>query len=61
MAMLIDALQLRDPVAAFNGGLLVRPNLSAILERLIPRDIVPSVIDILNRSARTLPSRWAPG
>jgi Cof subfamily protein (haloacid dehalogenase superfamily) len=51
MAMLIEALQLRDPVAAFNGGLLVRPNLSAIQERLIPRDIVPSVIDILSRGA----------
>ena len=51
MAMLIEALQLRDPIAAFNGGLLVRPNLSAIQEHLIPRAIVPSVIDILNRSA----------
>src|SRR5262245_55797862 len=51
MTMLIEALELRDPVAAFNGGLLVRPNLSAIQERLIPRDIVPSVIDILSRGA----------
>jgi hypothetical protein len=39
MAMLIEALQLRDPVAAFNGGWLVRPNLSAIQVRLIPGDI----------------------
>ncbi len=51
MAMLIDPLQLRDPIASFNGGLLVRPNLSPIQERLIPRDIVPSVIDILSRGA----------
>jgi Cof subfamily protein (haloacid dehalogenase superfamily) len=51
MTMLIEALELRDPVAAFNGGLLVRPNLSVIQDHLIPRDIVPSVIDILNRSA----------
>lgn len=70
MTMLIEALQLRDPVAAFNGGLLVRPDLSAIQERLIPRDIVPSVIDILSRGALDvwvytdadwrIPSRHAP-
>jgi Cof subfamily protein (haloacid dehalogenase superfamily) len=50
MAMLIEPLQLRDPIAAFNGGLLVRPNLSAIQERLIPGDVVASVVDILSRS-----------
>lgn len=50
MAMLIEALQLRDPVAAFNGGLLVRPSLSAIEEHLIPRDVVQSAIEILSHS-----------
>ena len=30
MKMLIDDLQLRDPITAFNGGLFVRPDLSVI-------------------------------
>ncbi len=47
MKMLIDDLQLREPIAAFNGGLFVRPDLSVIRERLVPRGTVPSVIDIL--------------
>jgi Cof subfamily protein (haloacid dehalogenase superfamily) len=51
MAMLIGALQLRDPIAAFNGGLLVRPDLSPIDERLIPRDVIQSVIDILRNGS----------
>jgi Cof subfamily protein (haloacid dehalogenase superfamily) len=50
MAMFIEPLQLQDPIAAFNGGLLVRPNLSPIQERLIPGDVVASVIDVLSRS-----------
>lgn len=49
MVTLIEALRLRDPVAAFNGGLLVRPDLSVIAERLIPRDVIQSAIDILRQ------------
>jgi Cof subfamily protein (haloacid dehalogenase superfamily) len=49
MKMLIDDLQLREPVTAFNGGLFVRPDLSVIRERLIPRQAVPPVIDILSK------------
>jgi Cof subfamily protein (haloacid dehalogenase superfamily) len=51
MAMLIEPLGLRDPIAAFNGGLLVRPDLSVIQERLIPPDVVQRVIDSLSRGA----------
>ncbi len=51
MMMLIDALQLRDPIAAFNGGLLVRPDLSIISERLVAHDAARSVIDILQHNA----------
>jgi Cof subfamily protein (haloacid dehalogenase superfamily) len=49
MKMLIDDLQLRDPITAFNGGLLVRPDLSVIRERLVPREAVHSVIEVLSR------------
>ena len=40
MKMLIDDLQLREPITAFNGGLFVRPDLSIIRERLVPRAAV---------------------
>jgi Cof subfamily protein (haloacid dehalogenase superfamily) len=51
MKMLIDALGLRDPVTAFNGGLFVRSDLSVIRERLIPREAVQPAIDILSKHA----------
>ena len=40
MKMLIDELQLRDPITAFNGGLFIRPDLSVIRKRLVPRRAV---------------------
>jgi Cof subfamily protein (haloacid dehalogenase superfamily) len=49
MKMLIDDLQLQDPIAAFNGGLLVRPDLSIIHANLLPREALQPVIDILTR------------
>jgi Cof subfamily protein (haloacid dehalogenase superfamily) len=50
MKMLIDALQLQDPVTAFNGGLFLNPDLSVIRENLLPREAVQPVIDILTKS-----------
>ena len=50
MKMLIDELGVQPPVAAFNGGLFVAPDLSVVRERVIEREIVPRVIDILTRS-----------
>ena len=47
MRILIDALPLKQPIGAFNGGLFVRPDLSVIRERLIPFEVVPPVIDTL--------------
>jgi len=47
--MLIDDLQLQDPITAFNGGLFVRPDLSVIRENLLPRETVQPVIDILTK------------
>jgi len=45
--MLIDDLQLQDPITAFNGGLFVRPDLSVIRENLLPGEAVQPVIDTL--------------
>lgn len=50
MKMLIDDLQLREPITAFNGGLVLRPDLSVIREHLVPRAAVTSVIDILSKA-----------
>jgi Cof subfamily protein (haloacid dehalogenase superfamily) len=47
MKMLVDDLQLHDPITAFNGGMFVRPDLSIIRENLLPREAVQPVIDIL--------------
>ena len=49
MKLLIDALRLVDPIAAFNGGLLVKPDLSVIHENLLPREAVQSTIDIVTQ------------
>lgn len=50
MEMLIDTLQLQDPVTAFNGGLFLNPDLSVIRENLLPREAVQPVIDILTKN-----------
>jgi hypothetical protein len=47
MKTLIDDLRLQAPIAAFNGGLFVRPDLSVLRRHVIPREHVTSVIDIL--------------
>ena len=49
MKMLVDELHLQSPITAFNGGLFLQPDLSAIQERVIPHEAIPSVIDILTR------------
>jgi hypothetical protein len=51
MKRLIEDLELKDPIAAFNGGLLVRPDLSTIQEHPIDGDAVQPVLDILTGHA----------
>ena len=46
---LIHDLDLRDPVTAFNGGLVVRPDLSIIREHLVTRKAAQLVIDVLTK------------
>lgn len=49
MKMLIDALALTEPIAAFNGGVLVHPNLSVIAESFVPADIATRVLETIER------------
>jgi Cof subfamily protein (haloacid dehalogenase superfamily) len=47
MAMLIEPLDIRLPIAAFNGGLLVNRDMSVIEQRVLPADLVVPVSDIM--------------
>lgn len=44
MKMLIDPLGLTEPIAAFNGGVLVHPDLSVISRNFVPPDVASTVI-----------------
>jgi len=47
MEMLIEPLALSTPLAAFNGGLVVEPNLDVVAERVVPDDLVAPTIALL--------------
>lgn len=47
MSMLIQPLRLSTPIAAFNGGLFVRPDLSTIEQHVIPPGVVAPAIALL--------------
>jgi Cof subfamily protein (haloacid dehalogenase superfamily) len=47
MQMLVEPLSLTTPIAAFNGGLFVRPDLSVIEQRVLQHEVVQPVIAII--------------
>lgn len=47
MSMLVDPLEITTPIAAFNGGVFVRPDMSVIQQLTIPDDVAASVIELL--------------
>jgi Cof subfamily protein (haloacid dehalogenase superfamily) len=47
MAMLLDALQLETPIAGFNGGLFVKPDLSILEQKTVPTDIAAAAIKLI--------------
>jgi Cof subfamily protein (haloacid dehalogenase superfamily) len=47
MAMLIEPLRLDTPIAGFNGGLFVRPDLSVIEERTLAPDVAAGTVDLI--------------
>src|SRR5258706_6642515 len=47
MAMLLDTLQLDTPVAGFNGGLFVKPDLTILEQKTVPADIATPSIELI--------------
>jgi Cof subfamily protein (haloacid dehalogenase superfamily) len=48
MAMLIDPLKIDEPLAAFNGGVITKPDLTTtVRENFLPRAMVEKVIQII--------------
>jgi Cof subfamily protein (haloacid dehalogenase superfamily) len=51
MAMLVEPLDVRTPIAAFNGGLLVDRDMSVIEQRTIPAELIAPTIELLKSHA----------
>ena len=47
MSMLVDPFKITTPIAAFNGGVFARPDMSVIQQLTIPDDVAASVIKLL--------------
>jgi Cof subfamily protein (haloacid dehalogenase superfamily) len=47
ISMLIEPLQLQTPIAAFNGGLVVNPDMSVIERHVIPPPVVAPAVALL--------------
>jgi transaldolase len=47
MRMLVEPLGLTMPMAAFNGGVIVLPDLSVLDERQLPEYVLPALIDLI--------------
>jgi Cof subfamily protein (haloacid dehalogenase superfamily) len=47
MSMLVQPLRLTMPIAAFNGGVYVHPDMSVIEQQVIPDEVTPAVIGLL--------------
>jgi Cof subfamily protein (haloacid dehalogenase superfamily) len=47
MSMLIEPLRITTPVAAFNGGLIVEPDMTVMEQKEVPRDLVGPTLDLM--------------
>jgi Cof subfamily protein (haloacid dehalogenase superfamily) len=47
MSMLVEPLRLSTPIAGFNGGIYTRDDMTVILERKIPAEVVTPAISLL--------------
>ncbi len=47
MSMLVEPLQLTTPIAAFNGGLIVGPDMAVMEEKLVPEPLVTPLLTLL--------------
>src|ERR1700736_22051 len=50
MAMLIDPLALRTPVAGFNGGIFVKPDMTIMEEHVLVADVARRAVDVILRN-----------
>jgi Cof subfamily protein (haloacid dehalogenase superfamily) len=50
MAMLIEPLALRTPVAGFNGGIFVKPDMTIMEEHVLAADVARRAIDVILHS-----------
>lgn len=48
MAMLIDPLALTTPISAFNGGVVVEPDLRLVEEKVLPANLVGPILSLLD-------------
>jgi len=49
MAMLFDALKLDTPIAGFNGGLFVEPDLTILEQKTVPANVAPQAIELMRQ------------
>jgi Cof subfamily protein (haloacid dehalogenase superfamily) len=47
MAMLIDPLALRTPIAGFNGGIFVKPDMTIMAEHVLPAEVAGRALEII--------------
>jgi len=47
LRMLVSPLEMHGPMAAFNGGIIVRPDMTVVDERPVAADVAPAVIDVI--------------
>jgi hypothetical protein len=47
MSMLIDPLALRTPIAGFNGGVFVKPDMTIVAEHVLPADVAARAMEII--------------
>jgi Cof subfamily protein (haloacid dehalogenase superfamily) len=47
MSMLIEPLQISTPVAAFNGGIIVEPDMTVIEQKVIPPELVAPTLELM--------------
>ena len=50
MAMLIDPLALRTPIAGFNGGIFVKPDMTIMEEHVLAADAAERALEIILRN-----------
>jgi len=48
MAMLVEPLKLNEPIAAFNGGVVIKPDLETVLQQnVLPPDVVKKTVKLI--------------